>query len=286
MESIEGFKEKVDGLYELHSVVKTMKLIAGSSLGQYEQAVIALQDYNDTVEVSLSTFFRGVDLKESEKGKGKICLIVFGTDQGLVGEFNSVMKEFLIMDIKNDSYKVNIFCIGEKLRSDLEEAGFVLKKTYEVPNSVKAINPLVGQILLDVLSEMNVDGDSLKIYNHRPLNMSLYQPSVKHVLPLELKWKEKMKRNKWPSNKIPQIIGRKEEVLFSLINEYLFVSLFQSCAESLSSENSSRFASMQRAEKNIEQLLDDYKSGYNRLRQNKIDEELFDLISGFDSLKK
>lgn len=82
---------------------------------------------------------------------------------------------------------------------------------------------MVGQILLDVLSEMKVDGDSLKIYNHRPLNMSLYQPSVKHVLPLELKWKEKMKRNKWPSNKIPQIIGRKEEVLFHLLmNIFLF----------------------------------------------------------------
>lgn len=109
MESTEGFKEKIDGLYELHSVVKTMKLIAASSLSQYEQAVIALQDYNETVEVSLSAFFRGVDLKESEEGKGKLCLIVFGTDQGLVGEFNSVMKEFLIMDIKSDSYKVNIF---------------------------------------------------------------------------------------------------------------------------------------------------------------------------------
>ena len=37
-----------------------------------------------------------------------------------------------------------------------------------------------------------------------------------------------------------------------LIREYLFVSLFRACAKSLASENASRLATMQRAEKNAE----------------------------------
>jgi hypothetical protein len=40
--------------------------------------------------------------------------------------------------------------------------------------------------------------------------------------------------------------------------KYLFVSLFSACcAESLASENASRLAAMQRAEKNIDELLED-----------------------------
>ena len=72
--------------------------------------------------------------------------------------------------------------------------------------------------------------------------------------------------------------------LRALIREYLFVSLFRACAESLASENASRLAAMQRADKNIDELLEDLNSTFHRLRQNGIDEELFDVVSGFEAL--
>jgi len=72
--------------------------------------------------------------------------------------------------------------------------------------------------------------------------------------------------------------------LRALIREYLFVSLFRACAESLASENASRLAAMQRAEKNIDELLENLNRTFHRLRQSGIDEELFDLVSGFEAL--
>ena len=63
------------------------------------------------------------------------------------------------------------------------------------------------------------------------------------------------------------------------------MTLFKACSESLASENYSRLAAMQRAEKNIEELLDDVNHTYHRLRQSTIDEELFDVVSGFEALK-
>jgi len=56
-------------------------------------------------------------------------------------------------------------------------------------------------------------------------------------------------------------------------------------AESLASENASRLAAMQRAEKNIDELLDDLSLKFHGLRQSNIDEELFDVVSGFEALK-
>jgi F-type H+-transporting ATPase subunit gamma len=73
--------------------------------------------------------------------------------------------------------------------------------------------------------------------------------------------------------------------LRALINEYLFVSIFRACAESLASENSSRLAAMQRADQNIEELLMNLNGNFHRLRKDVIDEELFDVIAAFDSLK-
>jgi F-type H+-transporting ATPase subunit gamma len=41
---------------------------------------------------------------------------------------------------------------------------------------------------------------------------------------------------------------------------------------------------MQRAEKNIGELLENLHGTFHRLRQSGIDEELFDVISGFEAL--
>ena len=79
-------------------------------------------------------------------------------------------------------------------------------------------------------------------------------------------------------------MGGGTTTLRTLIREYLFVSLFRACAESLASENASRLAAMQRADKNIDDLLEDLNGNFHRLRQSGIDEELFDVVSGFEAL--
>jgi len=80
-----------------------------------------------------------------------------------------------------------------------------------------------------------------------------------------------VKLEKWPT-------------LVALVREYLFVSLFRAYAESLASENASRLAAMQSAEKNIDELLEDLNRNSHRLRQSDIDEELFDVVSGFEAM--
>jgi F-type H+-transporting ATPase subunit gamma len=103
------------------------------------------------------------------------------------------------------------------------------------------------------------------------------------LLPLDEKWKQSMSELTWPVKRLPQVIGEVNPVLSALIREYLFVSLFRACAESLASENEGRLEAMQRAEKNIEELLKTMNFEFNRLRQDSIVEELFDVIAGFEA---
>jgi F-type H+-transporting ATPase subunit gamma len=108
----------------------------------------------------------------------------------------------------------------------------------------------------------------------------------KRLLPLDRTWHSKLAATPWPSKTVPQVIGSVRSALEAFIRGYLFVLLFQACAESLASENASRLAAMQRAEKNIESMLDDLNRKFHRLRQEAIDEELFDVIAGFEALAK
>ncbi|MDD3581866.1 MAG: F0F1 ATP synthase subunit gamma [Desulfobacca sp.] len=64
----------------------------------------------------------------------------------------------------------------------------------------------------------------------------------------------------------------------------MFVSIYQALAESLASEQSSRLASMQGAERNIEERLAELTAQFHRQRQMSITEELLDIVSGFTAL--
>jgi len=75
-----------------------------------------------------------------------------------------------------------------------------------------------------------------------------------------------------------------EPLFAALVRQYLFVSLYRAFAESLASEHSSRLATMQAAEDNAEERLDDLQMRFNRQRQNAITEELLDITSGYEAL--
>ncbi|MGK0156719.1 MAG: F-type H+-transporting ATPase subunit gamma [Neolewinella sp.] len=80
------------------------------------------------------------------------------------------------------------------------------------------------------------------------------------------------------------MLGHTGATLRALTHEFLFISLFRPCAESMASENASRLATMQRADKNINELLEQLRESFHRLRQGLIDEQLFDIVSGFEAL--
>jgi F-type H+-transporting ATPase subunit gamma len=79
-------------------------------------------------------------------------------------------------------------------------------------------------------------------------------------------------------------MGGGAETLRALIREHLFISLFRACGKSLASENASRLAAMECADKNIDELLETLDGIFHRLNRSGIDEELFDVISGFEAL--
>src|ERR1700675_3613793 len=100
-----SLRRKINNAGDLQSVVRTMKAVAASSIGQYERSVSALGDYYRTVELGLGACFRhgspGALMPEHklEKETGSVGAIVFGSDQGLVGQFNEVVADFAIQTL-------------------------------------------------------------------------------------------------------------------------------------------------------------------------------------------
>ena len=283
-----GMRRKISGAGDLQSVVRTMKAVAASSIGQYEKSVSALADFNHAVELGLAACFREsarAPLLPESKAPGVIGAVVFGSDQGLVGQFNDVVAEFAIQTLAALPGKAEVWAVGERVHELLVDAGLSPRGVSPVPNSVKAISPLVGQILLESESrQQHGKVAELHLFHNRPVSGAIYEPITQKLLPLDEDWRAKLAALPWPTGNLPEVIGGGTETLRAFIRGYLFVSIFRACAESLASENASRLAAMQRADKNIDELLEDLNRTFYRLRQNGIDEELFDVVSGFEAL--
>jgi F-type H+-transporting ATPase subunit gamma len=217
---------------------------------------------------------------------GAVGAIVFGSDQGLVGQFNEVMAEFVEKTLTTLPGEKKIWAVGERMVGRLAEAGLPLAGQFTVPSSVAAITSLVGQ--LQMASETQKDGECREVYvfHAKPASGALYEPVSQRLLPLDAQWQKDLAKIHWPTKNLPELFGQDEATLHAFIREYLFISLFKACAESLASENASRLAAMQRAEKNIDSLLTDLNRSFYRLRQSSIDEELFDVIAGFNALSQ
>ena len=282
---------KISNAKDLQSVVRTMKALAASSIGQYEKSVRALADYYRTVELGLAASFRENELaapivEGKAPGDGRaIGAVVFGSDQGLVGQFNDVVADYAIESLASLTGKAQVWAVGERVRARLAEAGLSMVGLFTVPNSVQSITPLVAQIQIESEARrVNGEYASLWVFHNRPTSGSLYEPTSQRLLPLDAQWQQDLAKVAWPTGNLPEVMGSGARTLQALIREYLFISLFRACAESLAGENASRLAAMQRADKNISDLLEQLQGTFHRQRQSGIDEELFDVISGFEAL--
>lgn len=287
-DSLERLRHQLDRARQLGSVVHAMKALATLSIGQYERAVRALDDYVRTVELGLSVCLRSRPLlSDVERPRGAVAAVVFGSDQGLVGRFNETIAEYAIQELARQGGAEHLWVVGERLAARLEENGVVAGKPLAVPGSVNMIASLVAHVLAEV-EERVAAHPGLAVYllfNRMDAGMACL-PACERLLPLDARWQRRFAELPWPTAEIPQPIGPLEPALRAHLREYLFVSLFRACAESLGSENASRLAAMQRAERNIDSLVDTLTQSFNGLRQSAIDEELFDVIAGFEALPK
>jgi len=291
-ENLAGMKRKIDGATDLRSVVRTMKAVAAANILQYEKSVRSLEGYYQTVELGMSACLkkrsgtRQDAVLLNRKRTGDFHAVIFGSDQGLVGQFNDRIVGYATQAIASATVKPKIWAVGERVYGRLLSAGLHPERLFPLPSSVGAITPLVSEILIAADSVHSAgEYSELEIFYNHPTTANEYAPVSERVLPFDEKWQSRLKGLPWPAKRTPEILGKPDTALGGLIREYLFVSLFRACADSLASENASRLVAMQRADKNIEDLLKDLNEKYRRSRQMIIDEELFDVLSGFESVK-
>jgi F-type H+-transporting ATPase subunit gamma len=292
MQTIESLRRKIKSTQDLLSVVKTMKALAAVSIRQYQRAVESLVDYNNTVERGLQIVLQAqeeVPIGARPIPITKVGAIVFGSDQGLCGQFNAqvvahALEELDVLGVQDEGRY--ILTVGERVKDHMERSEADIYDNLPTPSSTAGITPMVQEIVM-ILQEWHFVLHIPHIflfYNHY-LSGATFKPHTLRLLPVDRTWLEGLKAKKWESKTLPLFTMDWDALFSSLIREYLFVSIYRAFTESLASENASRLAAMQNAEKNIQEHLEEIFADYHRQRQMTITEELLDIVSGYEAMK-
>ncbi len=293
MSSIELLQRQIHTAQELQAVVKMMKVLAALNIHQYEQAVTSLAEYNHTIEMGLHVVLKATHTHDAHTQQSlsisdvsRCGVIIFGSDQGMCGQFNEQISRYAIAELENlniSPEQLAIFAVGSRIISHLETAGYAIKQTFPMAGSLTEITSMVQEILLHI-AEWRDRQQIVRIflfYNHLHSN-TLCEPYKLQLLPLDRQWLQHIESETWRSRTLPTFTMPSDILLASLLRQYFFILLYRAFGESLAGENASRLASMQVAEKNIAERLTEFTSQFQQQRQTAITDELLEITSAFE----
>lgn len=291
MPTLEHLKTRIGTVDVLRSVVRTMKTLAAVSIRQHEKAIQTVADYSKTIEMGLQILFQSgaAEFMELQPAKGGMLgALVLGSDQGLCGRFNEQVATFAreqLRILEPTDQQRYCLCVGERPRSYLEGFGERVDGVIPAPVSVTGILPVVNAILLNIEQWQARHGVTRLVLcgNRLAFGTSCY-PELLRLLPFDRAQLGNIAARPWPGTSIPLYTMNRERLFSLLIRHSLFALLFRALAESIAAENASRLASMQAAEKNIEERLDELQLLFRELRQGIITEELLDIVAGFEAM--
>ena len=285
MANIRDINRKMNSLQNMQKVMRAMKMIASTKFSKLLTKQASLTKFENYLSPIKNSIFKMIAQSThpfivSNPKVRKSHIIIFTADRGLCGSHNSsVLKSTieLIKKLKNDSRNFDITSIGSK------GAKFCRKKELELFHSIdinekSLTDDDIYRITKTVISRYKKEEISeLYIIYNRFISV-LTQPTItEKILPISLS--ENRDSNTAMTSDLTT-----DELVDSAVPLLLFYQIKAALSNSYISENGARMTAMENASNNSQNLIDNYVSIKNRVRQTKITNELSEIVSGKEAM--
>ena len=293
MQMLEAIQRKIESAQDLYSVVKTMKALAAVNIHYHARAVEAITEYHQSIEMGFQALLKEkpeILKKPLLKNKSRMGVIIFGSQRGMAGKFNVMVANSFMEWEKGSTFdyaQLKIAVTGERVEEQLKEIGYQPAARIDFPESRYNLNSPIQELLVLVESwRFQEKIDDIYLFYNKLTRGVIFEPFQFHLFPLDQQWLKELALRKWPSRNLPLYTLPWDQLFFSFVHQFFYISLYGAFIESMASENASRLTAMQKAEENIEERLDNLNAQFNRQRQNAITEELLDIVAGFEALSQ
>jgi len=291
-------KRRIKSVGSTMQITKAMELVASSKLRNARKRATKSRPYFEMQVRTLTDIVkaRHIETKFTEKREVKRSLdIVIAGDRGLAGGYNSGMFKLFVAETGGESHKV--ITIGKKAVEWFEKREFdIVSKHPGLAENVKsghcaAIAKMAIKLFLDG------EVDEVKLYYTKYVSSMVQEATAMKLLPIETSdiggaMVNKIEKKKSGGAGTPAGAPRREitfdpspEAVFNRAVPSFLMSIIE-CAivESYTSEQCARRIAMESASDNAEEMIENLSLLYNRARQEKITNEINEIVGGANAL--
>ena len=295
MPSLDDLKKRIASVKSTQKITKAMKMVAAAKLRKAQEAAEQSRPYADNMKNLMDSISRGFIQTDSSRNlltgndeDKTYLLVLFTSERGLCGGFNSQISKFLkekIVELQKQNKEVKIICIGKKGYDIIKrQYSELIVDTIDL-SEIKSVQYGDAKEISDRIIKMYFDAefDKCLIFYNKFKSVISQVPTEQQVVPAEIV-EQTDNEDKVMDNNFIEFEPNEKEILEELLPLNFAVQIFKALLESSASEQGSRMSAMDNASRNASDMIDSLTLFYNRSRQAVITKELIEIISGAEAV--
>lgn len=285
MANLKEIRGRITSISSTMQITSAMKMVSAAKLKKAQDAITMLRPYSEKLQELIQKVSTGSEGSLSEYAQKrevkKILYIAISSNRGLAGAFNSsVIKELNANYKQKEDVEIEILTIGKKVFDVVRRVRTVYDNQSSIYDSVsfEAVSKLTSAVMKD-FSEGIFDEVYL-VYN-KFINAATQQVITEQLLPITM---PEQAEEDTESDYIFE--PDKQTILETLIPKSIKTQVYKALLDSIASEHGARMTAMHKATDNANALKNELVIFYNKARQAAITNEILEIVSGAEALKK
>jgi F-type H+-transporting ATPase subunit gamma len=285
--TIREIKNRVGAIKKTQKITSAMKMISAARLARAQQAAEASRAYGNKLTEIFSAVAGGIDpdanpLLSKREQIRKLDVVVFTSDRGLCGAFNSnVSKHALaVMDQRKSGLEsISVIPVGRRGRD------FFRRLRADMPRfwiGLPSPTPDVAREIAAYLIERFLSGDCDEVIFVYGRFVSALTQTPTHTTAIPVI--EALPQAASAPTLSYEIEPSAESLLAKVLPSVIEFMVLRALLENAASEHGARMTSMDSATENTRELIRSLTLEMNKARQSQITTELTEIVAGAEAL--
>ena len=281
--NMKDIKRRIRSVGSTKQITKAMELVSSSKLRRAKQRAEAARPYFEAQYTLLSEIasvkkdFTTV-YTESRPVKRRLFIVIAG-DRGLAGGYNSNILKAAVAAHKGDEVNPKIVAVGRKAVEYFEKRDYEIVGSY--PYLAENVKTAECADIADMVTDMFKSGeiDEVQLFYTAFVSPLVQNPQQIKLLPIS-----DIGTGTGEDMGLITYDPSPEAVFNRIVPKFVMSLLTCGIVESYASEQGARRTAMESATDNADQMIADLSLIYNRARQEKITNEINEIVSGANAL--
>ena len=280
---MKDIKRRIRSVGSTKQITKAMELVSSSKLRRAKQRAEAARPFFEAQYTRLSEIasvkkdFTTV-YTESRPVKRRLFIVIAG-DRGLAGGYNSNILKAAVAAHAGDEQNPKIIAVGRKAVEYFEKRDYELIGSY--PYLAENVKTAKCADIANIATEMFSSGevDEVRLFYTAFVSPLVQNPEQIKLLPIS-----DIGTGTGEDMGFITYDPSPEAVFNRIVPKFVMSLLTCGIVESYASEQGARRTAMESATDNADQMIADLSLIYNRARQEKITNEINEIVSGANAL--